>query len=531
MASTKKTRFEFSAKSNSRQSIRQRLFIQLIPMVIVGATVATFTWNNLKHGIAELADLSRLETLALETQIYISEMGSAVRAYMLDPNATDEVKRKQAADESNVATLKAIRELTHDQKTKSLIDEMSEFDDKNLNAAENKVMELMTAKQVDAARKVFLEEYQPMREKYNKMAKDLLSITRKDASEGSASISEDLKKSAVQIIFMLIAGIGATIVMFVISINRITNELREVAEALKDSEINVIDTSKQLAETSTSLSDGASEAASALEETSHSTQLMSTNAELAATGASSAAKVSQQSRGGAIRGQEAVTRMSQAIADIEVSTDSIDKQISNSNQRMADVANVIGGIAEKTKVINEIVFQTKLLSFNASVEAARAGEHGKGFAVVAEEIGNLAQMSGAAATEIAAMLTESQTKVDEMVDQSTKAMADLMAASRTKVEIGARISEECAIVLDEIVASSERSGLLADEAAKVVQSQSAGIQELSTAIHEIESAVTRAATSSRMSADFSVELENEARSLSSSVSRLNLLVVGEKNIN
>ncbi|MBC7465119.1 MAG: hypothetical protein H7256_03945 [Bdellovibrio sp.] len=47
-------------------------------------------------------------------------------------------------------------------------------------------------------------------------------------------------------------------------------------------------------------------------------------------------------------------------------------------------------IGNKTKVINDIVFQTKLLSFNASVEAARAGEHGKGFAVVAEEVGKLA---------------------------------------------------------------------------------------------------------------------------------------------
>lgn len=44
-------------------------------------------------------------------------------------------------------------------------------------------------------------------------------------------------------------------------------------------------------------------------------------------------------------------------------------------------------VISKTAVINGIVMQTRLLSFNASVEAARAGEHGKGFAVVAEEIG------------------------------------------------------------------------------------------------------------------------------------------------
>jgi methyl-accepting chemotaxis protein len=75
-------------------------------------------------------------------------------------------------------------------------------------------------------------------------------------------------------------------------------------------------------------------------------------------------------------------------------------QINYSNEQMSEIVKVIQEIETKTKVINDIVFQTKLLSFNASVEAARAGEQGKGFAVVAEEVGNLAQMSGNAAKEI-----------------------------------------------------------------------------------------------------------------------------------
>ena len=101
--------------------------------------------------------------------------------------------------------------------------------------------------------------------------------------------------------------------------------------------------------------------------------------------------ISDQGMQSSEAGRKAMTSMMEAIHEIDESNKDILKTVEDSNNNISEISNSIRQIGEKTKVINDIVFQTKLLSFNASVEAARAGEQGKGFAVVAEEVGNLAR--------------------------------------------------------------------------------------------------------------------------------------------
>lgn len=330
------------------------------------------------------------------------------------------------------------------------------------------------------------------------------------------------------IVCVLVTVIGALLGMsaaFLFS-TRLSRQLNQVIESIASSSREVAAASTQIADSSVKLSEASTEQAASLGETAASLEEITAMIAKASESASSTEKSSVESQTKAQEGRHAVDQMLSSIEDISRSNSEIVNQVNNSNQQMSEIVRVIQEIGTKTKVINEIVFQTKLLSFNASVEAARAGEHGKGFAVVAEEVGNLAQMSGNAAKEISEMLDGSIAKVENIVRESKAKVESLVESGKQKVEMGVEVARQCSTVLDEIVSNVSHVSGLSQEISQASREQSQGVGEINKAMAQLDTVTQQNSSTSEQTASAAEELSNQAVSLKTAVDELVVVIQG-----
>ena len=108
-----------------------------------------------------------------------------------------------------------------------------------------------------------------------------------------------------------------------------------------------------------------------------------------------------------------VEQMSNHASALTKSAKTGQELAAETTKAMDDINEEVSSISEAIKVIDQISFQTNILSLNAAVEAATAGEAGKGFAVVAQEVRSLAASSAAAANEIKTIVSNASQKADE----------------------------------------------------------------------------------------------------------------------
>nr|WP_152059159.1 methyl-accepting chemotaxis protein [Aliarcobacter butzleri] len=143
------------------------------------------------------------------------------------------------------------------------------------------------------------------------------------------------------------------------------------------------------------------------------------------------------------------SKMATLSNDVKDSVVLGEKLANQTNLSMDEINTQVTAINEAISVIDQIAFQTNILSLNAAVEAATAGEAGKGFAVVAQEVRNLASRSAEAAREIKDLVENATSKANQ-----GKRISDEM--SKGYDNLNKLISETIDIIKDVSVASNEQ---------------------------------------------------------------------------
>ncbi len=164
------------------------------------------------------------------------------------------------------------------------------------------------------------------------------------------------------------------------------------------------------------------------------------------------------------------------------------KDADEGGKAVEDSVEAMNAIAGRIGIIEEIARQTNLLALNAAIEAARAGEAGKGFAVVASEVRKLAERSQIAAGEI--------TKL-----------------SKDSVETAQRAGE----IIRAIVPDIKKTATLVQEIAAASKEQGSGIDQINTAMTQLDGVVQQNASASEELAGMSEELSGQAEQLASAI--------------
>lgn len=296
-------------------------------------------------------------------------------------------------------------------------------------------------------------------------------------------IKTQLIKEAIIIIaialLMQLAVIWILLKVTVKNISTITNSLKGIVEKTNN-------TSESVRAISEEVSSSSVQQAASVQETVATLDQISSMVNTAVDGAQNSANKAEESHNIASEGKVVVEEMINAMEDIDHSNKNIMDEISKSNERIASIVKVIDEISQKTTVINDIVFQTKLLSFNASVEAARAGEHGKGFAVVAEEVGNLAQMSGKASNEISQMLQDSINRVNGIISETNQNIKRLIDTGNEKVKRGVDTADRCGKILDNVVDNAAIVKTMMNEVFVASKEQAEGVKNITLAMNQID---------------------------------------------
>ena len=483
-----------------RLTIKKQLFLFAISMLLIQGALSAFSYISLnslqdnlnlvfKYRLPSIdnlvqADRDFQQSLVAERTLLINGIDPSEKSLL----AKDYWKNRNQVEER----FNTYKSLANSDKEKEII---SKFEDSLNTWKEVSKEHLLIANNGEFSNELSQEElirnsltrvskeFESAREKLDLLQEEVLSL-------GSAEFTQaqkDYKSAESLIMWLSLGGLLFSLIASWYMANSVSGKVERIAKDLKDRNNDLSSISDELAQKASDLASTSQEQASSVTETSSSLHEISQMIENNSQNTEKATSLVSESGNLIQDGKKLLVELENSIGSVEKSSSDMINSIDRNNKDLEEVINTFKTIKDKTNVINDIVFQTKLLSFNASVEAARAGAHGKGFSVVAEEIGNLAQESGASAYEITNLLEGSLSKVSTLIENSKKDLERSVSVNKEKISESVESSQRCNESFEKIAEKFGSVSEVSTEINEASKEQESGVSEINRAMQEINS--------------------------------------------
>ncbi len=504
-------------------SIKMRLILTMIfmgAMLIVGGAMGVFGLQTTNNSLQDVYTNQMPSSNAINVMMtrLLQARAALNRVAMRPDEASAEatIKRAENFYAQSDDEWKKYLALPADDVEKKLSDEVTAKRITYLQAANQQLGSALREHRIDEAEVILLNKLSPLFQNLNKSTDALIALQMENAAAGyeqSQSLFTKFRISAIAGVLFGLVAVAISAFFLIRAINqplqemlghfediaagdltsnievKSRNEMGTLMLGLQKMQTRLTDTVSQVREGSTAIGAATTQiAAGNLDLSSRTEQQAASLEETASSMEELTSTVKQNADNARQANQLAVTASTVAVKGGSVVSDVVDTMdsINTSAKKIVDIIGVIDGIA----------FQTNILALNAAVEAARAGEQGRGFAVVASEVRSLAQRSAAAAKEIKTLIDDSVSKVDagsKLVAQAGTTMTEVVDSVKHVTDIMA-----------EILAAS--------------QEQSAGIEQVNTAIVQMDEVTQQNAALVEEAAAAAASLRDQASNLSAVVS-------------
>jgi hypothetical protein len=403
---------------------------------------------------------------AMEAQIHLLERNYYYQRLV---QKEDSLAALKGMDKALNKLEKCIAEMA---KLKPFMAKVSEGPHAGSRYADALLQSLRDHKSTFSAALMALDDYRQSRKEYLGTARDLQSymIELEEVGDGkvegeSVNLASTKWYSRVLIIAALALSLALTVLAGWLSYSRLVRPLCQVVENSSEAASQFAVSSRQVASAGQNLAGSTSEQASSLEETASALEELTNMTAQNSENAAQARRLASHARQSAQSGGQAIDEMSRSMLEIKSASDDVGKII---------------------KTIEEIAFQTNILSLNAAVEAARAGEAGRGFAVVADEVRKLARRCAEASKESAAKIEAAGRKTGSGVERTQTVTAALKEISESINKVNDLIEGIALSSKEQAQGISQVNGAV-QQMERVVQQNAASAEETASAANEMSS--------------------------------------------